>query len=84
MCIRDRAAITAVLAAKFGGAAKALRPGGSAINAPYAGNGYGHEADAVAEALEKGVSEHQTLPLEETVEIMKLVDQAKATWSTGA
>ncbi|MFS4437715.1 Gfo/Idh/MocA family protein [Paracoccaceae bacterium GXU_MW_L88] len=69
---------------RFGGAAKALRPGGSAINAPYAGNGYGHEADAVAEALEKGVTAHQTLPLEETVEIMKLVDQAKATWSTGA
>lgn len=57
-----------------------LRPPGQGISAPFAGNGYGHEAAALAEAVRAGRREHPAMPLAESVEIMALVDQARAAW----
>lgn len=59
-----------------------FRPGGKKIFLPYAGNGYAHEADAVHAALVEGALESSIMPLDESVEIMQLVDQIKAMWST--
>jgi predicted dehydrogenase len=46
-----------------------------AIRAPFAGNGYRYEALAVAEALERGQTEHPLMPLDESIEILALVDR---------
>ena len=55
-------------------------PPGRGISAPYTGNGYGHEAAAVAEAVARGQREHYLMPLAESVEIMGLIDLARAQW----
>lgn len=57
-----------------------LRPPGQGIAARFAGNGYGHEAEAVAEAVRAGRTEHALMPLAESVEIMELIDRARAAW----
>lgn len=60
-----------------------LRPPGQGVAAPFAGNGYGHEAASLAEAVRAGRTEHALMPLAESVEIMALVDQARAAWGAG-
>lgn len=57
-----------------------LKPPGRDLSAPFAGNGYGHEALAVAGAVRQGWREHPLMPLAESVEIMGLVDRARAQW----
>lgn len=58
------------------------RPG-RRIVARYTGNGYGHQARAVADAVAGGLLEHPVMPLAESVEIMDLVDRARACWGRG-
>jgi predicted dehydrogenase len=53
-------------------------PPGRGISAPFSGNGYGYEAQAVAEAVSQGLTEHPLMPLQESVEIMGLIDEARA------
>ena len=55
-----------------------VRPPGRALRTPFAGNGYGHEAMAAAEAIRAGAYEHPLMPLDESLSIMALIDQAKA------
>lgn len=57
-----------------------VKPPGQGIAAPFAGNGYHYEAMAVAGAVAAGQTEHALMPLDESVEIMDLVDRARATW----
>lgn len=57
-----------------------LKPPGKGLYAPFKGNGYGHEAEAVAQAVRAGQGEHSAMPLAESVEIMGLIDQARAAW----
>lgn len=45
---------------------------------PYAGNGYVHEADAVARAVRAGLTEAAEMPLDESLEIARLIDAARA------
>ncbi|WP_371743955.1 Gfo/Idh/MocA family protein [Mangrovicoccus sp. HB161399] len=52
------------------------KPPGQGIPAPFAGNGYGHEAEAVAQAVRAGQGERALMPLSERVEIMELADRA--------
>lgn len=59
----------------------ALRPPGRGIAARYRGNGYGHEAQAVATAVAAGQTEHPLMPLDESVEIMAIIDAARAQWA---
>ena len=56
---------------------------GRRIVARYTGNGYGHQARAVADAVAGGLLEHPVMPLAESVEIMDLVDRARACWGRG-
>lgn len=65
---------------RLGPVVRALKPGGRRIMAPYAGTGYGHQIAAVHAALAAGATESPVMPLAESVEIMGLVDAARAAW----
>lgn len=46
------------------------------LRAPWAGNGYHYEAVAVAQALAQGQTEHPLMPVAESIEILRLIDEA--------
>lgn len=48
------------------------------LRAGFAGNGYTHEASAVMEAVQAGRTEAAEMPLAESVELMGLIDRARA------
>ncbi|MEL6210713.1 MAG: hypothetical protein AAFR44_11160, partial [Pseudomonadota bacterium] len=48
------------------------------VTAPYAGNGYHYQAAALAAGVREGRVESPIMPLDESVEIMALVDRARA------
>ena len=47
---------------------------------PPLGNGYSHEAVAVAEALAEGATECAEIPLDETLELARTLDEIRAQW----
>lgn len=47
------------------------------IQTPYTVNGYQYEAQAVMDMLDKGKIEHPLMPLNETVEIMEVMDKIR-------
>jgi len=47
---------------------------------PHLGNGYSHEAVAVAEALAEGATECAEIPLDETLELARTLDEIRAQW----
>ncbi|WEV76950.1 Gfo/Idh/MocA family oxidoreductase [Janibacter cremeus] len=55
-------------------------PTGRGISARFSGNGYGHEAHAVAHAVTQGWIEHPVMPLAESIELMETIDRARAQW----
>lgn len=55
-----------------------LRPGGRRIAAPHAGNGYGHEALALARAVRAGLTEEPRHTLADSVAVIDLLDRARA------
>lgn len=55
-----------------------LKPGGTRLSARFAGNGYGHEALAVAAALRAGLTEEPRMPLDDSLAIMAILDRAKS------
>jgi predicted dehydrogenase len=50
------------------------------IEVPYVGNGFNYEADCVANCLREGRTECPTLPLDESVAIMRTMDTLRAQW----
>ncbi len=50
------------------------------IDLPYTGNGYNYEAAEVARCLREGKLESDVMPLDETIAIMKTMDQIRAQW----
>jgi predicted dehydrogenase len=52
----------------------------NAIEMPLEGNGYNYEAAEVMRCLQAGKSECDTMPLDETLAIMKTMDQIRAQW----
>ena len=64
------------------GTAATLRTGGGQVRAdfPLQGNGYNYEAAEVGRCLRAGEKESSIMPLEETLAIMQLMDQARAQW----
>ncbi len=50
------------------------------IEAPFDGNGYNYEAAEVMRCLESGQLESDRMPLDETLSIMKAMDQVRAQW----
>jgi predicted dehydrogenase len=51
------------------------------IQIPYQGNGYNYEAAEVARCLREGRTESDTMPLDETLSIMKTMDAIRAQWN---
>ena len=50
------------------------------IEIPLVGNGYNYEAAEVMHCLQAGKLESDTMPLDETLAIMKTMDQIRAQW----
>lgn len=55
-----------------------LRGGGTAINAPFAGNAYHYEAEAVMEAVTAGQGEDPRMTLDDSITLMDLMDEVAA------
>jgi predicted dehydrogenase len=58
--------------------------GGKAAHGSYAGNGYHYEADEVARCVRKGLTQSEIMPLEQSVRMAALMEEARASWSTAA
>ena len=54
--------------------------GPSAMAAHYRGNGYGYEADEVARCVRQGAIESDVMPLDQSVEMVGLMGQARLAW----
>ena len=50
------------------------------IELPYEGNGYNYEAQEVERCVGQSLTESATMPLDETLEIMKTMDALRAQW----
>jgi len=50
------------------------------IEAPYEGNGYNYEAEEVIRCLRASEKESETMPLEESLAILRLMDRIRAQW----
>ena len=60
-----------------------IYPGGKEaqdISVPITGNGYNYEADEVARCLAAGKTESDVMPLDETLSIMKTMDELRRQW----
>jgi predicted dehydrogenase len=64
------------------GTTATLRCGGNQVRAefPLQGNGYNYEAAEVGRCLREGKRESAIMPLDETLAIAQLMDQARAQW----
>ncbi len=51
------------------------------INADYSGNAYQYEAKAVMDMLDQGRMEHPDMPLDETLGMMKIMDELRRQWN---
>ncbi|MBL8660651.1 MAG: Gfo/Idh/MocA family oxidoreductase [Rhodospirillales bacterium] len=60
---------------------RALRSAsGKAVIGHYRGNGFSHEADALMQGVAAGATESELMPLDQSLEIMAIIDKAKANW----
>lgn len=50
------------------------------VHVPFEGNGYNYEATEVMNCVRSGKLESDVIPLDETLEIMKTMDQIRAQW----
>lgn len=50
------------------------------LDLPYTGSGYQYEAEAVMENIRAGRTESELMPLDETLAIMRVMDQLRAAW----
>jgi predicted dehydrogenase len=54
--------------------------GNEVIEMPFEGNGYNYEAREVMRCLREGRSESDVMPLDETLSIMRTMDEMRAQW----
>ncbi|MCL4258224.1 MAG: Gfo/Idh/MocA family oxidoreductase [Anaerolineales bacterium] len=50
------------------------------LTAPYKGNGYGYQAAEVRRCLQAGLLESETMPLDESLAILRTLDTLRAQW----
>lgn len=50
------------------------------IEVPKVGNGYNYEAEEVARCLAAGKTESETMPLDESLHLMEIMDRLRAPW----
>lgn len=68
---------------RFEGLLRPLLKGrASAVVVPFAGNGYNYEIAEVVRCLRAEELESPAMPLDETVAIMEVLDQVRASWAT--
>ena len=60
--------------------AKEVTVNGERERHPHIGNGYSHEAIAVGDALRDGATECAEIPLDETLELARTLDEIRAQW----
>jgi predicted dehydrogenase len=64
---------------------RALRDAaGKPVVSYYRGNGFNHEADALMASVAAGATESELMPLEESLEIMTIIDRAREAWQGSA
>jgi hypothetical protein len=61
-----------------------LKGRGAAVVAPFTGNGYNYEIAEVVRCLRAGRTECPVMPLDESVAILEVIDQMRASWATGS
>ncbi len=59
-----------------------VRPHGGTrtLTAPYKGDGYGYQAAEVRRCLQAGLQESETMPLDESLAILRTLDTLRAQW----
>ncbi|MCH9733343.1 MAG: Gfo/Idh/MocA family oxidoreductase [Actinomycetia bacterium] len=57
---------------------------GKRITSYYTGNGFQYEAEALMQGVAAGTIESNLMPLEESIDVMKVVDKARAKWCRGS
>jgi len=57
-------------------------PGETEIAHYYRGNGFTHEIEAFMSGVSSGLLESEVMPLDDTLEMMKLMDNLRASWLT--
>lgn len=57
-----------------------LRGEADAIQAPYRGNGFCHEAEEVGRCLRAGMTESDVIPLDDSVAVMRTLDRIRGEW----
>jgi dihydrodiol dehydrogenase / D-xylose 1-dehydrogenase (NADP) len=50
------------------------------VEVPNKSNGYEYEAEAVMKCLEEGKLEHELMPLDESIKIIKIMDELRRQW----
>jgi hypothetical protein len=50
------------------------------FEAPFQGNGYTHEAAEVMRCLRAGELESEVMPLDETLSVMRTMDEIRGQW----
>lgn len=50
------------------------------VTLPMEGNGYNYQAEAVMECMRAGKTECETMPLDDTIALMEIMDTARAQW----
>jgi predicted dehydrogenase len=60
------------------------RCGGTRFTGHFRGNGFHYEAEALMQAVATGALESEVMPLDESLEIMTVIDRARAAWQRGS
>jgi len=71
------------LSSQLGKLRKMMARRSGTLRAPFAGNGYRYEAQALHDALTAGQTESELMPVEQSLELIKIIDRAKAQWQMG-
>ena len=58
-------------------------PGSRRVTARYQGNGYHYQAQALMQAIAQGQTQSPVMPLDESIQIMAIIDAARAQWGNG-
>jgi predicted dehydrogenase len=56
------------------------RSSGTRFTGHFRGNGFHYEAEALMQAVHAGALESDVMPLDESLEIMRVIDRARAAW----
>jgi len=76
---RTKKGFLASVLSRLSGAGK---PRSRTFKIPFNNNGYGYQVEEFMASLEKGEIENPTMPLSDTLNAMRIMDEARAQWRT--